>query len=216
MLTRRQFLLSTATLPLLQLSPGAAHALTAGVEYNDTNSAIETLDSKRVEVLELFWYGCPHCFNLEPDLSAWVKSSMPKNAYFRRVPAVFEQTPHWVPLAQAYYAAEVLGLTEKLHYDFFNAIHLSGQNLNSREVLLKLVQTLGVNRHKFEKVLDSEEVKKRIERSKAISAASGAKGVPSIVVDGKYQTSVSQTGSHARLLSTVNELISLAQQNKKR
>jgi len=211
MLTRRQFLLSAAALPFI---PSAAHALNAGVEYTNIANPIATLDPKRVEILELFWYGCPHCFNLEPDLTAWVKT-LPKNAYFRRVPAVFDQTPHWVPLAQAYYAAEILGLTDKLHHDFFNAIHLSGQNLNSREVLLKLVQTLGANRKKFEQALDSPEVKSRVAQSKAISNASGAKGVPALIVDGKYLTSVSQTGSHARLLATANELIGMAQQAKK-
>ena len=125
MLSRRQFLLSAAALPLI---PSAAQALTPGQEYNIISPALDTLDPKRVEIMELFWYGCPHCFQLEPDLTAWVKA-LPKNVYFRRVPAIFSQTPHWIPLARAYYAAEILGLTDKLHHDFFNAIHLSGQNL---------------------------------------------------------------------------------------
>jgi len=212
MLSRRQFLISAAALPLI---PSAALALSPGQEYSIISPPLSTLDPKRVEIMELFWYGCPHCFQLEPDLTAWVKT-LPKNAYFRRVPAIFSQTPHWIPLARAYYAAEILGLTDKLHHDFFNAIHLSGQNLNDRQVLLKLVQQLGANRKQFEKTLDSPEVNDRITASQQISNASGAKGVPALVVDGKYQTSVSQAGSHDRLLSTLNELITLAQQNKKR
>lgn len=212
MLSRRQFLISAAALPLI---PNAALALTSGQEYNIISSPLDTLDPKRIEVMELFWYGCPHCFQLEPDLTAWVKT-LPKNVYLRRVPAIFSQTPHWIPLARAYYAAEILGLTDKLHHDFFNAIHLSGQNLNDRQVLLKLVQQLGANRKQFEQALDSPEVNGRIAKSQQISNASGAKGVPALVVDGKYQTSVSQTGSHDKLFSTVNELITLAQQSKKR
>jgi len=212
MLSRRQFLISAAALPLI---PSAALALSPGQEYNNISPPLSTLDPKRVEIMELFWYGCPHCFQLEPDLVAWVKT-LPKNVYFRRIPAIFSQTPHWIPLARAYYAAEILGLTDKLHHDFFNAIHLSGQNLNDRQVLLKLVQQLGANRKQFEKTLDSPEVNDRIAASQQISNASGAKGVPALVVDGKYQTSVSQTGSHEKLLTTLNQLIVLAQQNKKR
>lgn len=212
MITRRQFLCSAAALPLL---PNAAHAITPGQEYEIITAPLETLDPKRVEVMELFWYGCPHCFALESDLAAWVKT-LPKNVYFRRIPAVFGQTPHWIPLARAYYAAEILGLTEKLHYDFFNAIHLSGQNLNDREVLLKLVKQLGVNRKQFEKALDSPEVNARISKSQRISAASGAKGVPALIVDGRYQTSVAQTGTPENLFATLNELIAQAQKNKKR
>jgi len=212
MLSRRQFLISAAALPLIS---STAQALTAGQEYAIISPPLDTIDPKRIEIMELFWYGCPHCFALEPDLAAWVKT-LPKNVYLRRIPAIFSQTPHWIPLARAYYAAEILGLTEKLHYDFFNAIHLSGQNLNEREVLLKLVQKLGVNRKQFEQALDSPEVSSRIAKSQQISNASGAKGVPALVVDGKYQTSVSQTGSHEGLISALNQLITLAQQNKKR
>ena len=210
MISRRQFLFTAAALPLI---PSAAHALTVGQEYGNVSSPIATLDPKRIEIMELFFYGCSHCFALEPDVVAWTKT-MPKNVYFRRIPAVFSQTPHWIPLARAYYATEVLGLTDKLHYDFFNAIHLSGQNLNDREALLKLVQKLGANRKQFEQTLDSADVNKRVEQSQKISNASGAKGVPAFIVDGKFQTSVTQTGTPERLFATVNELISLAQQKK--
>ena len=210
MISRRQFLLTAAALPFI---PSAAHALTAGQEYEIISSPIATLDPKRVEVMELFFYGCAHCFALEPDVVAWTKT-MPKNVYFRRVPAIFSQTPHWIPLARAYYAAEVLNLTDKLHHDIFNAIHLSGQNLNDREALLKLVQKLGANRKQFEQALDSSEVNKRIAQAQQISNASGAKGVPAFVVDGKFLTSVTQTGSPEKLFATVNELIAKAQQKK--
>lgn len=214
MITRRCFLFSAA-LPLVPaLIPSVAQALTPGKEYAVIAPPIDTLDPKRVEILELFWYGCPHCFTLEPELTAWVKT-LPKHAYFRRVPAVFSQTPHWVPLARAFYAAEILGLSEKLHYDFFNAIHLSGQNLNDREALLKLVQKQGVNRKQFEQALDSPEVNARLQQSQRFSAASGAKGVPALVVDGKYQTSLTQAGTPEQLFVTLNELISQALHSKK-
>ena len=209
MLTRRHFLFTAAALPLIV---GAPIALAA--DYDVISAPIATIDPKRIEVVELFFYGCPHCFALEPDVVAWTKA-LPKNVYFRRVPAVFTQTPHWIPLARAFYAAEILGLTDKLHHDFFNAVHLSGQNLNDREVLLKLVQKLGANRKQFEQALDSPEVNKRVAQSQQISNASGAKGVPAFVIDGKFQTSVTQTGTPERLFATMNDLIMQARQNKK-
>ena len=210
MTSRRKFLLAAATLPFIPLS---AHALTQGKEYAPVQPALATQDPKRVEVLEFFWYGCPHCFTLEPDLAAWVKT-LPKGAYFRRIPAVFN--PSWAHLARAYYAAEGLGVTEKLHYDIFNAIHLSGQNLNNRETLLSFVEKLGVNRKKFAQQLDSPEVTARVEMSQRLGAAAKLQGVPALVVDGKYQTSVSQTGGQDQLFVVLNELIALAQTGKKR
>ncbi|MBT9614068.1 MAG: thiol:disulfide interchange protein DsbA/DsbL [Burkholderiales bacterium] len=210
MTSRRKFLLAAATLPFIPLS---AHALTQGKEYALVQPALATQDPKRVEVLEFFWYGCPHCFTLEPDLAAWVKT-LPKGAYFRRIPAVFN--PSWAHLARAYYAAEGLGVTEKLHYDIFNAIHLSGQNLNNRETLLSFVEKLGVNRKKFAQQLDSPEVTARVEMSQRLGAAAKLQGVPALVVDGKYQTSVSQTGGQDQLFVVLNELIALAQTGKKR
>lgn len=209
MTSRRVFLLAAAALPFIPLN---AHALTAGKDYVLLQPALETQDPKRVEVMEFFWYGCPHCFTLEPDLTAWVKT-LPKGTYFRRVPAVFN--PTWAHLARAYYAAELLGVTEKLHYDIFNAIHLSGQNLNNRDTLLAFVEKLGVNRKQFAKTLDSAEVTARVETSKRLGAAAQLQGVPALVVDGKYQTSVTQTGGHAQLLSTLNELIAKAHASKK-
>ncbi|OFZ95035.1 MAG: hypothetical protein A2Z44_11230 [Betaproteobacteria bacterium RBG_19FT_COMBO_58_11] len=210
MTSRREFLLVAATLPFIPLN---AHALTQGKEYALVQPALETQDPKRVEVLEFFWYGCSHCFSLEPDLTAWVKT-LPKGVYFRRIPAVFN--PSWAPMARAFYAAELLGVTEKLHYDIFNAIHLSGQNLNNRETLLSFVEKLGVNRKQFAQKLDSPEVTARVETSQRLGAAAQLQGVPALVVDGKYQTSVTQTGGHEQLFVTLNGLIVQAQAGKKR
>ncbi len=211
MITRRHFLFAAASLPLL---PPAAQALTAGQDYVVVQPPLPTQDPKRVEVLEFFWYGCPHCFALEPDLTAWIKT-LPKYAYFRRVPAIFPQTPHWAPMAKAYYAAEMLGLADKLHGDIFNAIHLSGQNLNDKETLLNFVQKLGVNRKQFAQALDSPEVQTRVAKAQSLSVAAGIHGVPAMVVDGKYQTSVTQAGTPEKLFTTLNELIALAEKNKK-
>ncbi len=88
MLTRRNFLLAASTLPFI---PVSAQALTEGQEYHLVQPPLKTLDPKRVEVLEFFWYGCPHCFALEPDLNAWLKT-LPKGVYIRRVRRISPNT----------------------------------------------------------------------------------------------------------------------------
>ncbi len=92
----------------------------AGTDFNPTTQAIPTDNPAKIEVIELFWYGCPHCYAMEPALSAWVKK-LPPDVYFKRVPGLPQ--PAWAPMAKAYYAMETLGITEKLHGKLFEAIH---------------------------------------------------------------------------------------------
>lgn len=209
---RRDFVLACSSLSLAALAPGAAHGITVGKEYAAIAPPLPTLDPKRIEVLEFFWYGCPHCFNLEGDLVAW-KANLPRDVYFRRMPAV--PLPQWVPLAKAYFAAEALGVAEKLHADIFNAIHLSGMNLNDRNTLLTFVERYGVNRDKFAAALDSKDVQAKVTQSQDLGRKSGLDGVPTLVVDGRYRTSVTQTGNHEKLFATMNELIAMARRSKK-
>ncbi len=158
-------------------------------------------------MLELFFYGCPHCFDLEPLLVKWVKK-LPRHAYFRRMPAIFNDG--WVPLAKAYYAAEALGVVDKLHGEIFNAIHLQGVNLNDRGNLLRFVAARGVDAAKFAKAYDAFGVQTQVRQARELTAAYGIQGVPSLIVDGKYRTSSSLTGSHEKLFPVLDELIALA------
>jgi len=207
---RRQFLkftAATAAIGLLPARPGHA-ALVAGKDYALVDFPQATTDPKRVEVLELFFYGCPHCFELEPLLVAWTKK-LPRHAYFRRMPAIFNDG--WVPMAKAFYAAEALGVTEKLHADLFNAIHLQGINLNNRDNLLRFVAGRGVDAGKFGAAYDSFGVQNKVKQARDLTGAYGIQGVPSLIVDGKYRTSSSMTGSHEQLFPVLDQLIALAQ-----
>lgn len=205
---RRRFLiLATSATTLGLLRPLSAAALTLGRDYEAVEFPQPTTDPKRVEVLELFFYGCPHCFDLEPLLVKWVKK-LPRHAYFRRMPAIFNDG--WVPLAKAYYAAEALGVVDKLHGEIFNAIHLQGVNLNDRGNLLRFVGARGVDAAKFAKAYDSFGVQTQVRQARELTAAYGIQGVPSLIVDGKYRTSSSLTGSHEKLFPVLDELIALA------
>lgn len=206
--SRRRFLGFAAAFSLgLVALPAAYAALRPGRDYELVEFPQPTLDPKRVEVLELFFYGCPHCFDLEPMLNKWV-ATLPRHAYFRRMPAIFNDG--WVPLAKAYFAAEALGVVEKLHGEIFNAIHLQGMNLNNRDTLLRLVAARGVDAKKFAQAYDSFGVQAKVQQAREQTSAYGIQGVPSLIVDGKYRTSSSLTGSHEKLFPVLDELIALA------
>lgn len=212
MSNRRQFLKLTAATAVLGLAAGHSQAaLLPGREYALLDFPQPTTDPKRVEVLELFFYGCPHCFELEPIIVPWARK-LPKHAYFRRMPAIFNDS--WVPMAKAFYAAEALGVTEKLHSVMFNAIHLQGVNLNSRDTLLKFVAAQGVDGAKFGAAYDSFGVQAKVTEARQLTGAYGITGVPAMVVDGKYRTASSMVGGHEKLLPALNELIALAQRER--
>lgn len=209
---RRQFLqLSASAAALGLIVPASEAKLMAGTEYAALDFPQATTDPDRIEVLELFYYGCPHCFELEPYLVSWLKK-MPKQAYFRRMPAIFNDG--WVPMAKAFYAAEALGLLEKLHAPMFDAIHVKRLNLNSKDALLNFVSSQGVDAAKFGAAYDSFGVQARVKEAYQLTGSYGITGVPAIVVDGKYRTSSSMAGGHAKLPTVLNELIALAQRER--
>jgi thiol:disulfide interchange protein DsbA len=214
MTNRRQFLKISAATAALGLASGpSAAALLLGKDYAVLSTPQATTDPKRVEVLELFFYGCPHCFELEPTLVQWTRK-LPKHAYFRRMPAIFNDG--WVPMAKAFYAAEALGVTEKLHAPMFNAIHLQGVNLNSRDTLLKFVAAQGVDAAQFGAAYDSMGVMAKVNEARQLTAAYGINGVPAMVVDGRYRTSSSMVGGHEKLPAALEELIALAHRERTR
>src|SRR5512145_668833 len=121
-----------AWLLALSMSAGASAQLTPGKDYRVINPPQPTDSGKKIEVLEFFWYGCPHCNNLQPPLRAWLKQK-PADVEFKRVPAVFADS--WLPLTRAYYALDAMGLVEKLHHDVFAAIHEQKIRLSDEKVL---------------------------------------------------------------------------------
>ena len=212
MINRRQFLKITAATAALGLASGRSQAaLLLGKDYVLLDFPQATTDPKRVEVLELFYYGCPHCFELEPTIVAWAKK-LPKTAYFRRMPAIFNDS--WAPMAKAFYAAEALGVTEKLHSAMFNAIHLQGTNLNSKETLVKFVAAQGVDGAKFGAAYDSFGVQSKVAEARQLTSAYGITGVPSVIVDGKYRTASNMVGGHEKVPAALDELIALAQRER--
>lgn len=169
---------------------------------------------KGVEVLEFFNYACPHCYEFEPNLKAWLKNK-PKNTDFRYVPAVFNE--RMFPLAKLYYALEEMGLLEKLHEKVYFAIHQQQFNLLDRAVLLKWIGEQGVDIKKFEATFDSFSVNNKAQRAAQMSRNYRIPGTPYLIVGGRYLTGPSMsvgadgTVDHNRLMQILNELIDMSQ-----
>jgi len=172
------------------VSSSAAAQLVAGRDYRVISPAQPTESGKKVEVLEFFWYGCPHCNALQPSLRAWLKQK-PADVEFRRVPAVLADS--WVPLTRAYYALEVTGSVEKLHHEVFAAIHEKSVRLQEPKVLFDWVAQQGVDRQKFADAYGSFGVQSRTQRSVEMSRNYDISGTPTITVDGKYLVAPSMT-----------------------
>jgi len=158
----------------------------------------------QVEVVELFWYGCPHCFQLEPYMEHWLKNK-PDYVVFRRMPAVFRSS--WAPLAQAYYTAEALGVVDEVHVPLFESIHRARRPLNDKEQIMAFFAEHGVDKDEFSKAWDSFTVRARVRRATIMSSRYGAGGVPTIIVNGKYRTSGSLTGNFNSLIKVVDTLV---------
>jgi thiol:disulfide interchange protein DsbA len=167
--------------------------------------AVDTGD--RIEVIEFFWYGCPHCFDLEPVLEKWT-AKLPGDVAFRRIPAI--PTPRWAPNARTFYTLEALGELERLHGQVFNAIHLDRVNLNDEKIQIEWMAKKGVDRARFDAAWKSFSVQSKTKRAVQLTRAYDVDGVPALVVDGKYLTSVSMAGSPEALLKTLDALIAKA------
>lgn len=185
---------------------GQASAFDEGIDYTRLSQPEPTDTGKKVEVLEFFWYGCPHCFHLEPFLEKWLKDK-PADAAFRRMPAVLG--PNWQPGARAFFAAQELGVLDKLHEPLFRAIHIEKRPLFDEDQLVAFAAQQGINADEFRKAYDSFYVNMKVRRAAEVERRYGIDGVPTIIVNGKYRTSVGQAGSKERLIEVINYLVKL-------
>jgi len=213
----KRFLPLAAALALFFSAGTAAAQAVAGKDYRLLNPQQPTDSGKKVEVLEFFWYGCPHCSSLQPSLRAWLKRK-PADVEFKRVPAVFQDS--WVPLTKAYYTIEAMGLVDKLHHDVFSAIHEQKIRLQDTTVLFDWAAKRGVDRQKFIDTYNSFAVQSRAQRSVDMTRNYDISGKPALVVDGRYLTAPSMTLNpdnsinYERFFRVVDELVALARKNR--
>lgn len=210
---RRKFVGMGGGLVLLAAGSSALAALTAGKEYIVLSNPLPVDNADKIEVREFFWYGCPHCNDLEPLLEKWVKT-LPADAEFRRQPTIFRD--NWAPGAKTFYALEALNQLPKLHAEVFRAMHGERINLSDENTLFDWAAKKGIDRKQFVDAYNSFNVQSKTKRAEQITRQSKLAGVPAIVVDGKYATSASYTGSHEAMLTAVDELIQKARADRKK
>jgi len=165
--------------------------------------AVQNQVPGRVEVVEMFWYGCPHCFHFEPIINDWARRR-PNNVDFIRVPAIFRDS--WEPLARAFYTAEVLGVLDRIHEPLFKAVQ-GHQKLDDQETLRAFFTEQGISAENFDRVFQSFGVENRIRRAKDLTHRYGIDGVPMVIVNGKYRTGGTITGGLDKVPQVINALI---------
>ena len=157
----------------------------------------------KVEVIEFFWYSCPHCNAFEPQFEAWAKAA-PKNLQVRRVPVAFNNT--FVPQQKIYYTLETMGLIPDVHVKVFRAIHVERQRLNKDEDIFAWMEKNGVDVKKFKEVYNSFSVAGQVRKATQLQEAYGVEGVPAMGVAGKYYTDGTRAGSMSNVLQVVEFL----------
>jgi thiol:disulfide interchange protein DsbA len=175
-----------------------------GTEYQALATPQPTSSDDKIEVLELFWYGCPHCFHLEPELNAWLKHK-PDDVVFVRVPAVLG--PSWELLARAYYTADLLGALDKIHEPLFEHIHNERKLIRNASELKAFFVQQGVSEADFDKTFNSFAVVTMTNRAREARTMYGVTGVPTMVVNGKYRTTATLAGSNEKMLQVVDFLV---------
>ncbi|WP_148252504.1 thiol:disulfide interchange protein DsbA/DsbL [Aidingimonas lacisalsi] len=174
------------------LSSMASADLVKGEDYTELDEAVETsVDDRQIEVTEAFWYGCPHCYNLEDPLNEWV-AEQPDDVVFTRTPATMGGD--WNKHAAAFYAAQELGILDDLHDDFFTAIHENDRSLTEADDIADFFSDYGVSEEEARNALSSFEVKSQVNRAHARMRAYQLTGVPALVVDGRYVITPSSAG----------------------
>jgi thiol:disulfide interchange protein DsbA len=195
---------------------GAAHAdagqPVAGDDYVEVEPrAVVEAPAGKVEVVEFFWYNCPHCAAFEPKLSAWVKQ-LPKDVAFRRVPIAFRDD--FAPQQKFYYALEAMGLVEKLHAKVFNAIHVEKRDLSKGPGIADWVAAQGVDKAKFLDQYNSFAASTKAAKATQLQNAYKLEGVPTLGVAGRFYTDGTLSKGMDRSLMVTEYLIALARRSK--
>ncbi len=208
MINRKQICLSL----LLMLFAGVAAAAGSYEDaYRELGTAQPTQFEDKVEVVEAFWYGCPHCYDFEPIVQNW-KEDAPDYVAFRRMPAVLNQ--QWIPHAKAYYTAVKLGVLDRIHKPLFDAIHQERRPVFSDSALKDFFESRGVDGDDFTRVYNSSEIQIKIKQAYHMARNYRLTGVPSVIINGKYVTSASMAGSYKRMLEVMDYLVEKEQQQQ--
>ena len=210
MINRRDLTLTGAAAALMAATGVRAQGATP-VEGKDfvrlPTPAPVAAPAGKVEVVEFFSYGCPHCYSFEPLLEPWIKK-LPADVAFRRVPAAFNAS--WEGLAKIYYALEATGQVEAMHKRIFAAIHVQRQKLDKEADIAAFVKSAGGDDAKFLDAFKSFGVATKLRQGKQLAEAYKIDGVPTLGIHGRWFTAGSLAGTHERALAVADQLIQRA------
>ena len=183
--------------------PAADYA--AGIDYAEVVPPLAGATEGKVKVVELFWYGCPHCFQFDPTLHAWLKNK-PANVEFERIPAIFNN-PSWELHARAYYTADMMGVLDKIHEPLFAAMHVKKQRFNTKEALREFFVSRGIDGGEFDATFESFAVSGLVRKAALLTKQYGIDGVPTMAVQGKYLVGGRMAGSYENMVRIVDFLV---------
>lgn len=181
-----------------------ANEFQEGVHYQTLAKPVITSDPEKIEVVELFWYGCPHCDSLDPALKVWV-NRLPEDVSFVQIPVVFGRS--WEMHARMFWVAKNIGLLETIHEPLFNAIHREGQRLQRVDDVVAFFERFGADPAIINRELDSFATESALRLADARTRAYGIRGVPAFVVDGRHVTGIAQAGGENQLFDLLDDLI---------
>ncbi len=204
-------IISTLALLLAFALPVTGQEYEQGINYFPLKIPQPVHTGDKIEVLELFWYRCPHCFELEPYLNKWLKSK-PDFIEYVRLPAVLNRS--WAFDARVFYTFVALGLVDSLHQAYFEAIHTDRKRIVTVEQLADWVADKGQDPQQILDTFNSFGVDSMVAHAADMSSRYETDGVPTIIVDGKYRTKVSLAGGHNELIDLMNYLALRAQSER--
>ena len=217
-MNRREFSAATAAvlgagaLGFPGLALAQARAPQEGKDFRALDKRIPVeAPAGKIEVVEFFWYSCPHCNAFEPKLNAWLKKA-PADVAFRRIPVAFRDD--FVPQQRLYYALEAMGKLDELHSKVFNEIHVNKQPTSKEDQIVAFVEKNGVDKAKFQELYNSFAVSTKARRAKQLQDLYVVDGVPAMGVAGRYYVDGELAGNMDRALQVVDYLVGEARRSK--
>ena len=203
----RNLILSAALVSasLFGMSAQAADVpLVAGETYVELSNPVPVAQPGKIEVVELFWYGCPHCYSFEPVINPWAEK-LPADVHFVRIPAMFGGP--WDAHGQMFLTLEAMGVENKVHSAVFNAIQKDRKPLTKPDEMADFLATQGVDKDKFLATFNSFAIKGQIVQAKELAKKYEVSGVPTMIVDGKYRFDLGTAGGPEEALNVADQLI---------
>ena len=201
---------ASTTQPSLKLGGSAGGPATSakfkeGTNYQKIVPAQPTnVAPGKVEVVEVFWYGCGHCFSLDPAIESWRAKNKAAYVDFVRVPAMWNEGTRMH--ARVFYTAELLGKLDELHSLIFREMHVAGNQMNSVDKIAAFFQQHGVSKDEFTKAFSSFAVESKLQRADFLNKRYRIQSVPAVIVNGKYSTDISTAGGESQLFGLIDEL----------